>query len=99
MTSAIPATIAANTKMLMMALPITTKGCRTLFERRVGISTVSGSSAVRGLRGVICLGFFEPAAAALIPFTGRFDRGGYGSPAAGTAFLVSCEDESADKGS
>ena len=35
-----------------MALPITTSGCRALFERRVGSSTFSGSSAVRGLRGV-----------------------------------------------
>ena len=35
----------------MMALPMTTSGWRALVERRVGKSTVSGSSAVRGLRG------------------------------------------------
>ena len=40
---------------LMMALPITTKGCRALLSGLVGMSTVSGSSAVRGLRGVRCL--------------------------------------------
>jgi hypothetical protein len=83
----------------MMALPMTTKGCRALFERRVGISTVSGSSAVRGLRGVICLVFFEPIGAAPTPFTSRSDRGGYGSPAPGTALFVSREDESTDEGS
>src|SRR5208282_1314974 len=101
-TSAMPATIAISTKMLMMALPMTMKGCRALFERRVGISTVSGSSAVRGLRGVICLGFFEPIGVAPIPFSSRSDRGGYGSPAPGTALVVSREygsDERTDEGS
>jgi hypothetical protein len=33
-------------------LPITTSGCRTLRDRRGGMSIVSGSSADRGLRGV-----------------------------------------------
>ena len=39
----------------MIALPMTTNGCRARLERRGGISTVSGSSAVRGLRGVMRL--------------------------------------------
>jgi len=101
MTSAMPPMIANSTKMLMMALPMTTKGCRALLERRAGISTVSGSSAVRGLRGVICLVLFEPMAAAPIPFTVRSERGGYGSPPPGTALPVSREygtDARADAG-
>jgi hypothetical protein len=71
--------------MLMTALPITTNGCRALLERRVGISTVSGSIAVRGLRGVMGLVLFELIGTGLIPFTCRSESGGYGSPAPGTA--------------
>jgi hypothetical protein len=63
-------------KKLIMALPMTTKGCRALFDRVVGTSTVSGSSAVRGLRGVICFEFLEAIEAAPIPFTSRSDKGG-----------------------
>jgi hypothetical protein len=40
----------------MMALPITTSGCRALLERRAGRSTRSGSIAVRALRGAKRLG-------------------------------------------
>ena len=36
-----------------MALPMTTSGWRALRERRAGASTISGSSAERGLRGVM----------------------------------------------
>jgi hypothetical protein len=70
---------------------MTTKGCRALLERRVGISTVSGSIAVRGLRGVMCFGLFELIGAALIPFTSRSESVGYGSAAPGTALPVSLE--------
>ena len=38
-----------------MALPMTTSGWRALRERRAGASTISGSSAKRGLRGVMRL--------------------------------------------
>src|SRR5271157_3579843 len=50
--SAIPAANAARTKALMTALPITTSGCRALAERRAGRSTLSGSIAALGLRGM-----------------------------------------------
>jgi len=36
----------------MMALPMMTRGCRALAERRAGKSTRSGSIAARGLRGM-----------------------------------------------
>ena len=75
-TSATPARIAANMKRLIMALPMTTKGCRALLDRVVGTSTVSGSSAVRGLRGVMCFGLIEPIEAAPIPFANPPDSGG-----------------------
>jgi hypothetical protein len=35
------------------ALPATTSGCRARRDRRIGVGTRSGSSASRGLRGVI----------------------------------------------
>ena len=85
-TSAAPAATANRTNTLRMALPTTTKGCRAVLERRVGISTVSGSSAVRGLRGVICLGVLEPIEVVPFAVTARWEIGGYGSPAPGTAF-------------
>jgi hypothetical protein len=55
-----------------------TRGCRALFDRRSGASTVSGSSAVRGLRGVIRLASvrFESMADVPIPFTTRSESGG-----------------------
>jgi hypothetical protein len=89
--SAIPATIATSTMRLTIALPITTKGFRALLERSVGISTVSGSMAVRGLRGVRCLEFFAVMELMPIPFTNRSEIGGYGSPAPGTALPGSRE--------
>jgi hypothetical protein len=50
-----PAKTATKTKMLIMALPMTTSGCRAVAERLGGIATVSGSIARRGLRGMIRL--------------------------------------------
>jgi hypothetical protein len=41
-----------------IALPMITSGLRTRLERRVGTGTCSGSSAARGLRGVIRLSIF-----------------------------------------
>src|SRR5262244_2578983 len=49
---AIPTANAARTKALITALPITTSGWRALAERRAGKSTLSGSIAARGLRGM-----------------------------------------------
>ena len=91
-TSAAPAATANRTNTLRMALPTTTKGCRAVLERRVGISTVSGSSAVRGLRGVICLGVLEPIEVVPPAVTARWEIGGYGSPAPGTAFPAAVDD-------
>ena len=53
-----------------MALPMTTSGWRALRERRSGASTVSGSSAERGLRGVMRLSslVFASMDAAPVPF-------------------------------
>jgi len=80
---------------LMIALPMMTSGCLALFDRRCGgASILSGSSAVRGLRGVMrwaLSGRFGSTGAALIPLTSRSDSGGYGSPATGTAFPDSRE--------
>src|SRR5579863_1755248 len=89
--SAIPATMANSTIRLMIALPITTKGFRALLDRRVGISTVSGSIAARGLRGVSGLEFFAVVELAPIPFPNRAEIGGYGSPGPGTVLPGSCE--------
>jgi hypothetical protein len=66
-----PLATASKMKMLMTALPTTTKGCRALFDREVGMSTVSGSSAVRGLRGAMSWEFFAAPGEAPIPFAGR----------------------------
>ena len=64
--------------MLMIALPITTKGCRALFDRGVGMSIVSGSSAVRGLRGAMSWEFFVAPEAAPVPFAVRLTGAGSG---------------------
>src|SRR5215472_5444090 len=70
--NAIPAAKATRTKALMTALPITTRGCRALAERRAGISTLSGSIAVRGLRGMRLGSLLpEPAALTSISLAGR----------------------------
>src|SRR5579863_5058776 len=78
-----PATTANSTKMLMTALPIMTRGCRALAERRVGTSTVSGSMAVRGLRGTMRLGSvrFESIDIMSLPFASCSVMGGSGSAA------------------
>jgi hypothetical protein len=47
--------IASRINMVKTALPAITSGCRALFDHLVGIGTLSGSSAARGLRGVIRL--------------------------------------------
>src|SRR5580700_5584358 len=67
--------------MLMIALPTMTRGCRARLERRVGISTLSGSRTARGLRGVMRLlsGTFGVIGAG--PLAARSDDGGYRSPA------------------
>ncbi len=72
----------------MTALPMTTRGCRAPAERRVGNSTVSGSIAVRGLRGVIGLGAarLEFAEAASFPLGGRPGGGADAAFAADGAF-------------
>ena len=90
-----PTTTAKSTMIVMIALPMTTKGCRALFDRRGGASMASGSSAVRGLRGVMrwASGRFESTGAALMPLTSRSEIGGYGSPATGTAFAGSRDDD------
>src|SRR5262249_61901750 len=68
-----------------VGLPVTAKGCRALFERRVGgISTVSGSRAVRGLRGARCL----LALPAPLLLTNPSDIGGEGGPGPGPPFLL-----------
>ena len=53
-----------------MALPMTTSGWRALRERRAGASTVSGSSAERGLRGMMRFNSlaFASMDAAPVPF-------------------------------
>jgi hypothetical protein len=53
-----------------MALPMITSGWRALRERRNGASTISGSSAERGLRGVMRLSSLAVASmdAAPVPF-------------------------------
>ena len=73
-----PAMTANSTKILMMALPMMTSGCRALAERRVGNSTVSGSIAVRGLRGMMRCGSvrFESMDAVPIPVASRSAGGG-----------------------
>src|SRR5258708_39195806 len=48
-----PTMIASRISMVKTALPAMTSGCRALFDHLVGIGTRSGSSAARGLRGVI----------------------------------------------
>src|SRR6201987_879967 len=65
--SAIPTAKAARTKALMTALPITTSGCRALAERRAGRSTLSGSIAARGLRGMRCRSIALALAVAVLP--------------------------------
>jgi hypothetical protein len=45
--------IASRISMVKTALPAITSGCRALFDHLVGIGTLSGSSAARGLRGVV----------------------------------------------
>ena len=69
-TSAAMPTTASNTNRLKMALPMTTSGWRALRERRSGASTISGSSAERGLRGVMRLSSlaFASMDAAPVPF-------------------------------
>jgi hypothetical protein len=76
------ATNAAKTNRVMIALPMTTNGCRAFFERFGGRSTVSGSSAVRGLRGAKCL---LALAAAALPTNPSAD-GGLRSPATDAGF-------------
>jgi hypothetical protein len=66
-----PLATASKMKILMTALPTTTNGCRALFDRGVGMSTVSGSSAVRGLRGAMSWEFFAALGEAPVPLTGR----------------------------
>ncbi len=56
-------------------LPMTTNGLRALFERRAGASIMSGSKAVRGLRGVIGLKFFASMPAVPTPLR-PFESGG-----------------------
>ncbi len=77
--STTPANTANSTKMLMMALPMTTRGCRALAERRGGISTVSGSIAVRGLRGTMRLGSLRFESVTVMPtsFARRSVLGGW----------------------
>ena len=69
---------------------MTTKGCRARLERLVGISTASGSSAARGLRGAMCLAFFGLATSAPLPLPGRSKSGGWGSPETDTALPGFC---------
>ncbi len=45
--------IATRISTVKTALPAITRGCRALFDHLVGIGTRSGSSAARGLRGLI----------------------------------------------
>jgi hypothetical protein len=59
-----------------MALPMTTRGFRTVFDRRTGMLTVSGSSAERGLRGVMRLGSLDLVDAAPLPLVCRSAKGG-----------------------
>ena len=75
----------------MTALPMTISGCRAPDERRVGRSTVSGSMAVRGLRGVIVLAFARLAFAdaASFPLGGRPGGGGDAALTAGGVFAGS----------
>ena len=47
--------IASRISMVKTALPAITRGWRALLDHLVGIGTLSGSSAARGLRGVIRL--------------------------------------------
>src|SRR5262249_48677091 len=70
---AIPTANATRTKALITALPITTSGWRALAERRAGKSTLSGSIAARGLRGMR-LGslLLRPAAGASVAVRQRF---------------------------
>jgi len=53
--------------VLMTALPITTSGCRALAERRAGKSTLSGSIAALGLRGMRLGSLLLAPAAAVLP--------------------------------
>ena len=71
--------MANSTKRLRIALPMMTSGCRAVFERRGGMSIVSGSSADRGLRGarrLLSLGVASTDAPPA-PFAGCAERGGF----------------------
>ena len=68
-----------------MALPTMTSGWRALAERRAGRSTVSGSIAVRGLRGLMQFILFVSIGARPMPLVTEI--GGTGSPAP-TACLI-----------
>jgi hypothetical protein len=60
-------------------LPIMTSGCRAVFDRRGGMSIVSGSSADRGLRGarrLLSLGVASMDATPT-PLVGCAKRGGF----------------------
>src|SRR5690348_5869868 len=72
------ATVIRNT-IVSNALPAITNGLRTRLERRDGNGTCSGSSAARGLRGVIRLESIDA------PSDEPDCTGGRGSLAAGTA--------------